>query len=150
MPSGVPLRIVTDEINQRIVEQTRHDDKRVRNEGRLTRRELGRLYVSTAVSVLPLADAAYSSGQTVLLECMAAGTPVIVSDVGGVRDYVVADDTALVVPPAAVDRLRAAIGQALGDPAAVQTMAQRARNVVIQRFSARTFDERLATLVGRA
>lgn len=50
--------------------------------------ELRRLYEQCAVLVLPLKEAGMSTGQTVLLENLSLGTPVIVTDVPCIRDYV--------------------------------------------------------------
>jgi glycosyltransferase involved in cell wall biosynthesis len=49
--------------------------------------ELRELYADADVMVLPLREAEMSSGQTVLLENLAMGTPVVISDVSGVADY---------------------------------------------------------------
>ena len=47
------------------------------------------LYRTAGAMVIPLHDAAFSSGQTVLLENLAMDTPTIVTDVPGIRDYLV-------------------------------------------------------------
>ena len=69
------------------------------------------LYARAEVVVLPLRESEVSSGQTVLLENLATGTPVVVSDVSGIADYVDASVVRLV--PAGDDAaLRAALTDA--------------------------------------
>ena len=61
---------------------------------------VGRQWMSGArCVVLAFVDTDLPSGPLVLLDAMAHGKPVIVSDVGGARDYVEHGVTALVVPP---------------------------------------------------
>lgn len=60
--------------------------------------ELRELYARAEVMVLPLRESEMSSGQTVLLENLAMGTPVIISDVSGVADYL--DPEVMCVVPA--------------------------------------------------
>jgi glycosyltransferase involved in cell wall biosynthesis len=57
--------------------------------------ELRRLYRSASLLVLPLHDCAANNA---VLEAMACGLPVVVSDVGGIRDYV-SEDCGVLVPP---------------------------------------------------
>lgn len=68
-------------------------------------RELRELYLRAKVMVLPLREARMSSGQTVLLESLACGTPVIVSDVACIQDYAEAGG-AMTVPPGNAKALR--------------------------------------------
>lgn len=57
--------------------------------------ELRALYQTASVLVMPLNDAV---ANVTLLEAMACGLPAVVSDVGGVTDYV-SEDCAVLVPP---------------------------------------------------
>ncbi len=70
-----------------------------------------------------------------ILECMAAGLPMVATDVGGNAESVVHAETGLIVPP----RNPAALGQAMlslvSDPAARQRMGQAARKRAEERFS---------------
>lgn len=75
--------------------------------------ELRDLYRECRVMVLPLRDIGISTGQTVLLENLALGTPVIVSDVPAVSDYVgEQDDQPVLVPPGDVAALAEALVRA--------------------------------------
>jgi glycosyltransferase involved in cell wall biosynthesis len=67
-------------------------------------------YASARRHVIPLRPVPYSSGQTVLLENLSMGRPVIVSDVGTVRDYVT-PEVARLVPPGDVEAMRSALAE---------------------------------------
>lgn len=57
--------------------------------------DLLQLYQSASVVIMPLKDAVANNA---LLEAMACGLPVVMTDVGAVRDYVT-DESAVLVPP---------------------------------------------------
>lgn len=79
------------------------------------------------VVVLPLWPAqGRSSGQQTYLNALALGKPLIVTDVMGVRDHLVAGEHALVVPPQDAQALRAAL-QWMGDPANAAAREEMAR-----------------------
>ncbi len=79
------------------------------------------------VVVLPLWPAdGRSSGQQTYLNALALGKPLIVTDVMGVRDHLVAGEHALVVPPQDAKALRAAI-EWISDPAHASARAEMAR-----------------------
>jgi glycosyltransferase involved in cell wall biosynthesis len=110
-------------------------------------RRLRELYRAATVQVIPLHERPYSSGQTVLLENMAAGKAVIVSDVTGVRDYVIPGVTAMVVAPGDVAALRRAIEQALDMPAARRRIGCAAAAAVRQEYSTQRFAVRLSEII---
>ena len=62
-----------------------------------------------------------------MLEAMAAGTPVIGFDIGGVPDLVIPGETGWLAPPADGEALSAALATALGDPAHLAAMGRMAR-----------------------
>jgi glycosyltransferase involved in cell wall biosynthesis len=70
-----------------------------------------------------------------MLEAMAAGKAVVVSQVGAIPEAVADHDNGLLVPPHDVPALAAALSALLGDDALRSRLAQRARATVIQRFS---------------
>jgi glycosyltransferase involved in cell wall biosynthesis len=74
---------------------------------------------------------------------MASGRPVVVSDRPYLRDYVSAD-TAVTVPPADPEAMRAAIEGVLADRSAAEALAERARSSVTASHTTRHFAERLA------
>ncbi len=71
----------------------------------------------------------------VLIEAMAAGVPVVATDVPGVRDVVRNGVTGLLVPPADPAALAAAIGRVLHDRPLADRMAAAAGDDVRRRFT---------------
>jgi len=69
-----------------------------------------------------------------LLEAMAAGLPVVVTDVEGVREVVTDGETGLVVPPADAGALSSALGRLLSDPGLRKRLARAGRERVIRHF----------------
>ena len=85
-----------------------------------------RCYVQPArerTEILPLA----------ILEAMATGTPVVATDVGGVRDIVRDDDTGLLVPPEQPGALAAALLRMLTDDALAERLRVAAHALVSER-----------------
>ncbi|WP_076261474.1 glycosyltransferase family 4 protein [Intrasporangium flavum] len=126
---GVACTVVTDPWNREQadaalaqLDAARRPDVRFRADVPIA--TLRDLYSRAEVVVLPLRESEVSSGQTVLLENLAVGTPVVVSDVSGIADYVDASVVRL-VPPGDVAALRAALSdgswhdRASGGPAQV-------------------------------
>ena len=70
---------------------------------------------------------------------MAAGKPVIVSEVGGLPENVTDGRDGWVVPPASVDSLVQALSQILANRAAVDRMGEEARSTALKEFSLATF-----------
>jgi glycosyltransferase involved in cell wall biosynthesis len=127
LPPGRPCTVVTDPWNREqaaaaMAGLAHGPDVRFRADVPIA--ELRELYARAEVLVLPLREAEVSSGQTVLLENLATGTPVVVSDVSGVADYADASVVRL-VPAGDVGALRAALAdtswhhRATGGPAHV-------------------------------
>jgi glycosyltransferase involved in cell wall biosynthesis len=71
-----------------------------------------------------------------ILEAMAAGLPVIATDVGGISEGVVADQTGLLVPPGREDLLADAIIRLAGDPQRRRRFGEAGRRRVLEHFSA--------------
>ena len=74
----------------------------------------------------------------VLLEAMAAGTPVVASDLPGYRNVVTPDREALLVAPGAPEALAASLSRVLRDPALATRLAtaggERARELGMGRL----------------
>lgn len=95
--------------------------------------ELRRLYNDADVFVLPTyADAV----PNVVVEAMAAGVPVVATDVGAVREMV--GDAGVVVPRGDVDALAAALAALHSDPARRAALGETARERVRRHYESTT------------
>jgi glycosyltransferase involved in cell wall biosynthesis len=103
--------------------------------GEVSDAELPACYRAGRLFVLP-ANARAEAFGTVILEAMAAGLPVVCTEVGTGTSWVNQDGvTGLVVPPNDPLSLAAAIASLLSDPDRLHVMGQAARRAAEQRFS---------------
>jgi glycosyltransferase involved in cell wall biosynthesis len=121
----------------------------------LTHAELRELYAAAACVVLPIRADGYpygseASGLTALLEALASGRAVVASERAILRDYVVPDETALLVPPAEPEALREALGRALSDPALAASLGRAGRARVEAAHTTRHFAARIAPALREA
>jgi glycosyltransferase involved in cell wall biosynthesis len=84
------------------------------------------------VSVMPSLNEALSN---VLLESMAAGAPVVATDVGGTSEALADGVNGMLVPPARPELMAAAIQRLLDAPALATRLGREARRTVDERFS---------------
>lgn len=113
----------------------------VRFTGELPREEVGRwLYAADMLTLL----SGYEGLSHVLLEAMAAGLPVLVSDVGGNRALVRDGHDGLVVPYGDVEATRRGLAALLTDGELARTIRQNARNGAAERTVERMVDQTLA------
>jgi phosphatidylinositol alpha-mannosyltransferase len=103
--------------------------------GRVTDAEKAQLYRTATVFVSP-ATGGESFG-IVLLEAMAAGTPIVCSDIHGYKGVVRRGREGLLVPPREPKELAVAIARLLDDPALRAALGERAR-ADASRFEAAT------------
>jgi len=110
--------------------------------GRISDEELARRLRTAAVFCAPSLHG--ESFGVVLLEAMAAGTPVVASDIAGYRDVARDGREAVLVPPGDVAALTGALGRVLDDPTLaarlVDAGASRAANFSMDRLAARYAD----------
>ena len=82
---------------------------------------------------------------SVLLQAMAAGTPVVASDTGGIPELIRHKETGLLVPPRDPPALAAAIARLHGDPALRRRLAEAARRRLTE-FSVGAVTDRLEAI----
>jgi glycosyltransferase involved in cell wall biosynthesis len=82
----------------------------------------------------------------VAVEAMAAGRPVIATNVGGIPEVVVDGETGVLVPPEDPAALAAAIHSLLADPVLAARMGQAGRRRARELFSAERMAEKTAAL----
>jgi len=81
-----------------------------------------------------------------LIEAMAAGVPVLSSDVGGVGDLVTHGETGWLVPPSDPAALADGIRTLLADPALAGRLAEAARPIVLERHDVKGLIHRMEVL----
>ena len=86
----------------------------------------------------------------VLMEAMAAGTPVVATRVAGVAELVADGTSGLLVPPADPDALAAAVARLLGDADLRRRLVVAGRAVVDREFNLRHESARLVTVLTAA
>ena len=72
------------------------------------------------------------------VEAMAAGLPVVVTNVGGTADIVESGRNGYLVPPNSVDELAHAVAAILGDDARRSEMGRQGRQIAEERFDLET------------
>jgi D-inositol-3-phosphate glycosyltransferase len=100
--------------------------------GRIGHERLADYYTAADVCVIP---SHYEPFGLVAIEAMACGTPVVASDVGGLKFTVVPGETGLLVPPQDVSGFAIAIEEVLSDPHWSTQVRQQASDWVQQNFS---------------
>jgi glycogen(starch) synthase len=99
--------------------------KAVRMAGRVDHEQLLGLLHRTDAAVLP---SHYEPFGIVALEAIAAGAPLVTSNVGGLGEAVINGQTGMSFPPRDIEALAAAVTVTLDDPAATQQRALAARD----------------------
>jgi len=100
--------------------------------GRISQALLPAYYAIGDICVVP---SYYEPFGLVAIEAMAAGTPVIASNVGGLQHTVVHGETGLLVPPCDSKALAIAIHSLLKNPTLKESYGNAAQNWVQSRFS---------------
>jgi glycosyltransferase involved in cell wall biosynthesis len=103
-------------------------------------------YTAADVCVIP---SHYEPFGLVAIEAMACGTPVVASDVGGLKFTVVPEETGLLVPPQDVNGFAAAIDRILSDELWARKLSRQAPIRVQQNFSWSGVAARLSHLYRR-
>ena len=87
---------------------------------------------------------------TVLLEAMAAGLPVVATNVGGIPEIVQPEVTGRLVPAGDAGALATEVANLLQDSGKRRAMSEKAREVAMNRFSTEAWIRRLETVYERA
>jgi glycosyltransferase involved in cell wall biosynthesis len=96
---------------------------------------------SSRLVALAFSETTLPSGPTVLLDAMVEGKAVVVTDVGGTRDYADDDQEALLVPPGNVDVLAQALSRLWEDSSLRLRLGAAARERAAAMTSERFWDE---------
>lgn len=147
-PKDQKLIIITDAYNAAIIEKHLEPGMQVEVLQAVPIEKLREYYRRAKVIINPLAEIAYCSGHTVLLENMALGRTIIISGVGGMRDYVTDGVNALVVRPNDVEHLRQVLGDVLQDPSRFDHIGRQASQWV-RRFATERFARELMKTIER-
>ena len=115
--------------------------------------ELRELYAGASCVVVPQRRQEYpygseGGGLTSLLETLAMGRPLVATDRPILHDYVIHEETALLVPPEDPEALAAAIGRVLGDADLARRLGEAGRARVEAELTTRHFAKRLAPILG--
>lgn len=108
-----------------------HLERAVQFTGFIPDADLLRLYRVADVAIYP---SLYEPFGIVALEAMAAGTPVVVSDAGGLKEVVRHEETGIVTWAGNPESLAWGILRVLHDPAGARRRAQNARKTVLREF----------------
>jgi glycogen synthase len=109
--------------------------------------DLAALAAAADCAVVP---SIYEPFGLVALEAAAAGTPLVVADVGGLREFVEHGITGLRFAPGDVAGLADAVGALLSDEVLARRMSRSARAVLAERYSWTTIAERTIACYQRA
>ena len=107
----------------------------------LPEEELLQLYQTSDLMVLPLLD---TTANVAVLEAMSCGLPLVLSDVGGIRDYV-PPDTAAFAAPQDAETMAAHVMRLLRDREEREALSQRSRQNVL-RFDWRVIADQVQQL----
>jgi len=94
--------------------------------------DVGRLLAASHIGVLSSRAEGFANA---ILEYMAAGLPVVATDVGGVREAVAEGETGFVVPSGDDRKMAERIIEVLGDSKRGREMGQRGKLIVAEKFA---------------
>ena len=109
------------------------------------------MYRTAAMVVVPLQDVWQPTGYSVVLQAMACGRPVILSDFRGLwdRDAFVSGENCLLVSPGNPVELAGAIDRLRQDPGLRQRLGEAARQTALTRFDLSRMNAGILSLIGR-
>ena len=107
------------------------------------------LYAASRFTVVPLSQALNASGVSAILEAGAMGRALVVSDAPAIRDFLIPDETCLMVPCGDRAALAAAIRRLLAEPDTCARLGAAARRFVERICAAAPFADRFAAALRR-
>ena len=146
-PKGERLLIVTDAYNAEIARQHLEPGASIEILQAVPIERLRTFYREAKLHVIPLANVRLGSGHTVLLENMAMGKVLIVSDAPAMRDYLEDGVNAIVVEPHNVEQLGEKIRSFLAAPEEYAPVGQKAAEWARDHFSSEKFATQLLEIV---
>ena len=108
------------------------------------------LAVLAAAADCALVPSIYEPFGMVALECAAAGTPLVVADTGGLREFVEHDTTGLRFAPGDVGALADAVTRLLADEVLAQRLVREARALLARSYSWEAIARRTAAVFEQA
>jgi glycosyltransferase involved in cell wall biosynthesis len=111
---------------------------------RLSFQDLRKLYADASLVVIPLSETLNVSGVGSILESMAMGKPLVISDNPPIRDYLEPGRTADVVPVGDSVKLRQAVSTIMADPERMRTMGRLARRRAVDLYGSEAYAQRFA------
>lgn len=109
-----------------------HLDNCVVFAGRIINNEMPSYYAAADVIVVP---SSYESFPMVILETMASGKPIVATNVGGISEIVINNETGFLIQKDNIDQLIDKICVLLKDPKKRETMGKNAKKIVIQNYN---------------
>ncbi len=106
--------------------------------------EFLQFYRDADVVVVSVRENLYAAGATALLEAMACGRPIVATRTEGLADYLSDADALITVEPGDTMGLQQAILHLLNNPEEAEARAQRAYQLVRERYNLKKFVEMLA------
>lgn len=114
------------------------------------RRDVGRVLDAADIGVLPSLHEAVPIS---IIEEMAAGLPIVATDVGGLPDTVADGEQGVIVPPGDVEALAAGIGRLVADDELRRAMGKRGRQRAESEYSientARAYERMIESVLAR-
>ena len=98
------------------------------------------------VVVVPLNPANFDAGQSVVLQAMCYGKPIVSTDTAGISEYIENGISGLLVPPGEPQAMAAAIRSLLDNPGLAFSMGEKARKKYWEQYSRDAFVRRLASV----
>lgn len=102
-----------------------------------------------AVSEIGVLSSISEGFSNAIIEYMAAGLPVVVTDVGGAREAVIENKTGFLISVGNAEALAGRLTQLLNDPVQARSMGERGRSLAEEKFSCDALLDRIQRLYNR-